>query len=563
MLRFLSIQNLAVIEEVRIEFDAGLSVLTGETGAGKSILVEAVGLLLGGRASPELVRTGEESAVVQATFDAEDGSELLIRREVTSQGRSRAFVNGSLVTAAALRDIGARLVDLHGQHEHQALLDPQTHLDLLDRFAGLDHQRRQVADAFAAFQAARASRDQARDLASQRASRLELIEFQLAELDRVQPREGEDDELSALRTLLSSAERVRRLADESYAILYDRDEAALSALGQVWRRVGELATLDARFAPYLDARDSVKSQLEDLAAFLRGYAASIDASPARLQEVEDRLALIERLKRKYGPTLADVLDRHRALRAEQAGLESVTERLADAEADCSLRAEDYLAAARKLSEQRRLTAARFSAALETQLLDLAMEHTRFDVRFMDGWPPPAERWTDRGIDVAEFYVSPNPGEELRPLARIVSGGEMSRIMLGIKSLASIDAAGKTLVFDEVDTGIGGRVADAVGSKLQALGKTFQVLCITHLPQIAACGGSHYRIRKSVEAGRTLTDVQLLDRASREAELARMLGGAHVTETAKASAREMLSRRQGESEHMAKGESERAKAKARR
>jgi DNA repair protein RecN (Recombination protein N) len=563
MLRFLSIQNLAVIEEVQVEFDAGLSVLTGETGAGKSILVEAVGLLLGGRASPELVRTGEESAVVQATFDAEDGGELLIRREVTSQGRSRAFVNGSLVTAGALRDIGARLVDLHGQHEHQALLDPHTHLDLLDRFAGLERERRAVADAFDAFQAARAARDEIRELSRQRASRLELIEFQLAELDRAQPREGEDEELSARRTLLSSAERVRRLADESYAILYDRDDAVLAGLGQVWRRVGELAALDARFAPYLETRDGVKSQLEDLAAFLRGYAASIDASPAKLQEVEDRLALLERLKRKHGPTLADVLGKHRALRAERAGLDSVTERLAQAENEYALRADQYLATARALSEQRRHTAVRFSKALETQLLDLAMERTRFDVRFMDGWPPPSERWTDRGTDVAEFYVSPNPGEELRPLARIASGGEMSRIMLGIKSLASVDAAGKTLVFDEVDTGIGGRVADAVGSKLQALSRTYQVLCITHLPQIAACGGSHYRIRKSVEGGRTLTDVRLLDRVSREVELARMLGGAHVTEAAKLSAREMLNRRQGESEDKPKGESERAKAKARR
>jgi DNA repair protein RecN (Recombination protein N) len=519
-----------------------------------------VGLLLGGRASPELVRTGEESAVVQATFDAEDGSELLIRREVTSQGRSRAFVNGSLVTVGTLRDLGARLVDLHGQHEHQALLDPHSHLDLLDRFAGLEPERREVAAAFDAFQAARASRDEVLELSRQRASRLELLEFHLAELDRAQPREGEDEELSALRTLLSSAERVRRLADESYAILYDRDDAVLAGLGQVWRRVGELAELDARFAPYLEARDGVKSQLEDLAAFLRGYAASIDLSPAKLQEVEDRLALLERLKRKHGPTLAAVIDKHRALRAEQAGLESVTERLADAEKECSLRAEVYLATARRLSQQRRLTAVRFSKALETQLLDLAMEHTRFDVRFLDGWPPPADRWTDSGIDVAEFFVSPNPGEELRPLARIVSGGEMSRIMLGIKSLASIDAAGKTLVFDEVDTGIGGRIADAVGSKLQALSKTFQVLCITHLPQIAAYGGCHYRIRKSVEAGRTLTDVQRLDRVSREAELARMLGGAHVTEAARASAREMLHRRQGESEDRAKGESERAKSR---
>jgi DNA repair protein RecN (Recombination protein N) len=563
MLRFLSIRNLAVIEEAEVDFDAGLSVLTGETGAGKSILVEAVGLLLGGRASPELVRTGEESAVVQAMFDDGNGGETLVRREVTSQGRSRAFVNGALVTAGALRELGSRLVDLHGQHEHQALLDPQTHLDLLDRFAGFDRLRKPVAEAFDAWQAACAARDEMRDLASQRAARLELAEFQLAEFDRVNPHAGEDEELSALRTLLSSAERVRRLADESYEILYDRDDAVLAGLGQVWRRVGELATLDSRFAPYVEARDGVKSQLEDLATFLRGYAASIDASPAKLQEVEDRLAALDRLKRKHGPTLGDVLERHRALRAEQAGLGSVAERLADAEAECASRADAYMAAARALSLERRQAAARFSKALVAQLRDLAMEHTRFDVRFLEGWPPPPERWTARGIDVGEFYVSPNPGEELRPLARIASGGEMSRIMLGIKSLASIDAVGKTLVFDEVDSGIGGRVADAVGTKLQALGKNFQVLCITHLPQIAACGQQHYRIAKSVEAGRTLTGVERLGRSEREAELARMLGGAQVTEATRTSAREMLSRRLGESEHNTKGESERPKAKGRR
>ncbi len=563
MLRFLSIQNLAVIEAVQVDFDAGLSVLTGETGAGKSILVEAVGLLLGGRASPELVRTGEESAVVQALFDDGDGAELLVRREVTSQGRSRAFVNGALVTAGALRELGARLVDLHGQHEHQALLDPQTHLDLLDRFAGLDARRHEVAEAFGAWQAACSARDQVRELSRQRAARLEIIEFQLAELDRVVPRAGEDEDLAALRTLLSSAERVRRLADESYAILYDRDDAVLAGLGQVWRRVGELAALDARFAPYVEARDGVKSQLEDLATFLRGYAAGIDASPAKLQEVEDRLAALDRLKRKHGPTLADVLEKHRALGAEQLSLDSVAERLAEAEAECARLTGVYLTAARALSDQRRQAAARFSKALVAQLRDLAMEHTRFDVRFADGWPPPPERWTGRGIDVGEFYVSPNPGEELRPLARIASGGEMSRIMLGIKSLASIDAAGKTLVFDEVDSGIGGRVADAVGSKLQALGKDFQVLCITHLPQIAACGRHHYRISKSVEAGRTLTGVERLDRAEREAEVARMLGGAQVTQATRTSAREMLDRRHGESEQTTKGESERAKAKARR
>ncbi len=483
---------------------------------------------------------------MQAVFDGENGDELLVKREVTAQGRSRAFVDGSLVTAGALRDLGARLVDLHGQHEHQALLDPETHLDLLDRYAGLDGARADVAAAFDLLQQARAEFARVTDLARQRASRTELIEFQLAELDKVQPRPGEDEELRSLRTLLSSAERVRRLADESYELLYDRDDAVLAGLGQVWRRVGELASLDARFAPFMEARDAVKSQLEDLASFLRGYAASIDASPERLQEVEDRLALIERLVRKHGPTLGDVIARRQALRAELAGLETLGDRQSAAEAEVGRASRDYLARARALSSQRRSAATRFSRALEAQLKELAMEHTRFEVRFQPA-PLPEPQWTARGIDDGEFFVSPNPGEDLRPLARIVSGGEMSRIMLAIKSLASLDQPGKTLIFDEVDAGIGGRVADAVGSKLRGLGGTFQVLCITHLPQIAAYGERQFRIRKEVRDGRTTTEVDRLDRAGREAELARMIGGAEVTAAARESAREMLGARQGESE----------------
>jgi DNA repair protein RecN (Recombination protein N) len=544
MLRFLEIRNLAVIETVEVEFGPGLNVLTGETGAGKSILVEAVGLLLGGRASPDLVRTGADCATLQAIFEDEaTGQELILRREITAQGRSRAFVDGALATAAALRDLSSRLVDLHGQHEHQALLDPETHLDLLDRFAGAASDREQTAAAFERLQAARQTLTEAREAERQRASRLELLEFQLAELDRAGPKPGEDEELHSLRTLLASAEKVRRLCDESYAILYDRDEAVLAGLGQVWKRVGELAALDPRFTPYLDGRDTIKSQLDDLATFLRGYGASIDASPARLQEVEDRLAALERLKRRHGPTLDEVIDKHAALRREMEGLNRLDDRISEAERVEAAAEREYLAAARKLSEARRAAASRFSSALVAQLADLAMPRTRFEVRFA-GWPAPADRWSARGIDEAEFYVSPNPGEDLRPLARIVSGGEMSRIMLGIKSLASIDQPGKTLIFDEVDAGIGGRVADAVGSKLRTLGGAFQVLCITHLPQIAAYGKSHYLIEKHVRSGRTTTRVLALEGRDREEELARMIGGIQVSDAARRNAREMLASRQG-------------------
>lgn len=557
MLRFLSIKNLAVIEAAELEFDAGLTVLTGETGAGKSILVEAVGLLLGERASNDLVRTGEESAVIQAVVEeAGSGEEIILRREVTREGRSRAFINGALVTAGALRDLGRRLVDLHGQHEHQALLDTETHLDLLDRFAGLDPLRAQATSAFAELQTAREVMGEVQRLEQQRAARTELVEFQLGELRRARLQPGEDEELASHKLLLSSAEKVRRLCDESYALLYDQDDSALSSLGQVWRRVGELAALDPRFQSYLDARDGIKAQLEDLASLLRSYGSSIDASPARLQEVEDRLALLERLKRKHGPTLADVIATARSLEGELAALEQLDDRRQAAERAVAAATDRFLEVARRLSVSRRQGASRFSAALVRQLAQLAMEQTRFEVRFEGGELPP-DRWSGKGVDVAQFYISPNPGEELRPLARIVSGGEMSRVMLAIKSLASLDQPGKTLIFDEVDAGIGGRVADAVGSKLRALGEQFQVLCITHLPQIAAYGGRHYRIQKEVRQGRTTTRVERLDRRGREAELARMIGGADVSAAARASAAELLATRQGESEreNRAKGESE--------
>ena len=541
MLRHLAIQNLAVIEAAAVDFQPGLNVLTGETGAGKSILVEALGLLIGGRSSPDLVRTGAEAASVQAVFDAPDGAEVILGREVTAAGRSRAFLDGRLVPAATLRDAAADLVDLHGQHEQQALLDPDTHLDLLDRFADAGDARAEVAALFAGLRAARDELVEAKRMEEQRAARTEVVEFQLAELDRVGPRAGEDEELAALRTLLASAERVRRLSDESYALLYDRDEAALASLGQVWKRVADLAALDPRFAPFLEQKDAIKAQLEELAALLRGYAASIDASPERLQEVEDRLAALERLKRKHGPALADVIERRRLLRAELEALGSVGERAASAHRRVADASDRYLRAARALSAARRAAATRFARALEGQLADLAMANTRFDVRFSDA-AEGADRWTARGIDLAEFYASPNPGEELRPLTRIASGGEMSRVMLAIKNLASLDQPGKTLIFDEVDSGIGGRVADAVGRKLRRLGESYQVLCITHLPQIAACGHAHYRIEKHVRAGRTTTSVEQLTRAGREEELARMIGGETVSAAAKASARELLKTR---------------------
>jgi DNA repair protein RecN (Recombination protein N) len=546
MLRFLRIRNLAVIEAVEVEFEPGFNVLTGETGAGKSIVVEAVGLLLGARSSADLVRTGESHAVIEAIFE-HDGKETIVRRELTNQGRSRSFISGALATAAALRELSAKLVELHGQHEHQALLDPLTHLPVLDEHAGLTELTTQVADSWAGVRTLREQLERSRMDSREKAARLDLITFQLGEIRRAAPRDGEDEGLAATRQVLASAERVQRLCAESYGALYESDGSALASLGAVWKRVGELAAIDPQFGSYVEARDSIKGQLEDLAFFLRSYADTVDASPARLQEVENRLALLERLKRKYGPTLGDVIERGHDLAREQELLTGAGERAEDLQKALNVASDRYLKAARELSRLRREAARQFARTVEGLLADLAMTRTRFEVRFNAAELGPQE-WAESGIDRSEFFVSPNPGEELRPLARIVSGGELSRVMLALKTMAAGNEPGKTLIFDEVDAGIGGRVADVVGMRLRALGERFQVLCITHLPQISAQATTHFRIEKNVRGGRTLTSVDRLNEAARVDEIARMIGGTVVTDHVRATARELLAgKARGESE----------------
>ena len=433
MIRYLAIRNLAVIESVAVEFEPSFNILTGETGAGKSILVEAVGLLLGGRAAQDLLRTGEDLATVEAIFDTPDGAEVIVRREITAQGRSRAFINGALATAGALKELANRLVELHGQHEHQQLLDPSQHLLVLDEWAQLGGYRDAVAGAYARVQDARQRIDRVRMDARERVARLELVEFQLAELTRAALVPDEDETLAAERQILRSADRVLRLCQEAYAALYDNEPAVLSGLEQVWKRVGELATFDARFTPYAEARDAIKAQLEDLAFTLRDFPAGIDASPGRLQEVEDRLALLERLKRKHGPTLADVIARRDELATEHAAL---------AGGEASL------------------------AELEAGLSEASAAYWRWPATSRRGAPPPPGGWpgdsgragrsghgpgpvrgpgrhdhrrwaVDRaGLDQVEFFFSANLGEDPRPLARIASGGELSRVMLALKTLSA-------------------------------------------------------------------------------------------------------------------------------
>jgi DNA repair protein RecN (Recombination protein N) len=557
MLRFLDVRHLAVIDRLAVEFEPGLTALTGETGAGKSVIVEAIDLLLGGRASADLVRTGEKQAVIQAIFERSSGAEVLVRREVSAQGRSRAFIDDALATTGALRELAASLIDLHGQHEHQQLLDPTEHIALLDAFAGLQDETEALGALFDQWRAAVAALDRTRLDDREKQARLDMARFQAQEIDKVAPRAGEDEELTAERVVLANVDRLSRLSMEAYDVLYEGEAAVMTALAGVWKRLEELDRLDPRFTTHLAEREEVKTRLGDLALFLRDYQAGLDASPERLQAVEDRLAVLERLKRRFGPELGHVIARREELASEIASLDAGEELAARLESDERAARDLFLAAAQRVSHARRRAAQALGSALAADLAALAMPHSRVDVRCEELAP---DEWHRRGVDRAEFHISPNPGEDLRPLARIASGGELSRIMLALRTLARVDQPGRTLVFDEVDAGIGGEAADAVGARLQALAGDYQVICITHLPQIAARASVHLAVAKQVQGSRTVTSVARLDTSGREQELARMIAGAEVTAKVLASAQEMMRiRRSGETN--TKGETAVRKAKA--
>jgi DNA repair protein RecN (Recombination protein N) len=554
MLKLLRINNIALIPTLEVEFGPGLTLLTGETGAGKSILIDALGPLLGDRASPELIRSGEERAAVEAVFDlpeaaalleerglSADGDEVVLRRELQASGKGRATVNGALVPVSLLRDLAPRLAVIHGQHEPQGLLDPSTHIDLLDHFAGADDGR-PLAEFYRDLRAAEAALERLRGDRREAERRREMLEFQAGEIERAGLGSGEEEALRVEKARQANAGRLASLSGEAYGLLYDDEAAALARLGQVFRRVEELAAIDPSFRPFLDGRAAALAPLEDLALRLRDYREQLEVSPGRLDEIEGRLAVIERLKKKYGATLEEVLAFGERCRRELDALASPEEQERTLEARRERLAATYLERARALSKRRRAAALDLRKRVQAELAQLAMEKTRFEVAFQPGDAEAAvdpAQWTERGLEQAEFLLSPNPGEELRPLARIASGGELSRIMLGLKSVVRSDARGLTLVFDEVDAGIGGRVAEVVGRKLKAVAARQQVLCVTHLPQIAALADRHFAVRKQVDRGRTVTLVENLEDESRVEEIARMLGGETITPTARQHAREML------------------------
>jgi DNA repair protein RecN (Recombination protein N) len=550
MLQFLNISNIALIEDMQVEFESGLNLLTGETGSGKSIIVDALGVLIGGRFTSELLKSGAERGSIEGLFSVtqnaeleallenaglEPATELIIRREISSTGRNKIFINNQLVTHALLRELRPFLVDIHGQGDQQTLFNPETHLELLDAFAGNGALRVEVAEAYQRWAALRRELESLRRDEAEKFQLVDTLKFQIAELEHAQLSIGEDERLDEERRRLANVENLTILCQSTYSRIYEDDDAALTRVRQGLKDVEELAEYESSFRDYLEGLESARAVLEELSFSLRDFADRLEFSPARLAEIEDRLAELSRLKRKYGGSITAALDHlaHSEDRLRQ--IETSEEREQELNTEIAAAYEHYLDRARKLHKERVRAAKRFEQAVEKGITEVALDQARFQVQVLDK----AESAGHKGMDHTEFYFSANVGEDVKPLASVASGGEASRLMLVIKTVANGSQFPRTIVFDEIDTGIGGRVSEAVGMKLKKLSQTNQVLCVTHQPQIARFADSHLVVQKEALKGRTQVSVGKLDKAGRIEELARMLTGAEITESARRHAKELL------------------------
>lgn len=538
MLVELIVENYAVVEHIRVRFGAGLNLLTGETGSGKSILVDSMGLLFGGRASADMVRTGADRARLAAIFEPavtpalaallsenslelEDG-ELLVEREVLANGKSRAFAGGRPVTAAFLKELAAHLGDIHGQHEQQRLFSAESQLEILDASANVD--RGPIAIAY------RAWRDAARELEEWQKSAAEnlrlkdLWAFQKKEIESVAPHAGEDDALEGERRILQNVTRLQESAQAAYDALYDAETNALSLLRQAQKRVEDLSKIDPAQAAIAALLEPAHASLDEAAHALRDYLGKLEADPARVEQVESRLAALERLKRKYGPGLDRVIEFGTEVAAKFAAVEDFDSHRGVLEKRRDGAAKEFAAIAAKLTKQRKIAAGKLEKAVQAELVSLAMGGTRFVVEFREG------PWTESGADHAAFLIAPNAGEEPKPLDRIASGGELSRLALALKTCAEPASAApvRTMIFDEVDTGVGGAVAEAVGRRLKKLAASNQVLCVTHLAQVASFADQHFAVEKREVKGRTVAEIEALSGDARTREIARMLSGQKMT-----------------------------------
>jgi DNA repair protein RecN (Recombination protein N) len=550
MLRRLTVRNLAIIEDLELELDEGLTVISGETGAGKSILVDALTLLAGGRGSAELVRQGTERLLVAGEFDTDAtaravleesglpaGPAVLVRREMSPDGRGRAFVDDEPAAVRTLARLAQRLLAIQGQNSELELASRETALDVLDEFGSPGDEREAVARAAETWSAARNAIEALEAAGRDRAARLETLDFQIREIESVAPTATEQTDLARERDRLLHADRIRRAGETALAALSEEEGSAADRLGAAARAFGELAAIDPAERPLLEEAEELKRRVADLAAAARDAAQAIDADPGRLNAIETRLEKISRVQRKYGGSVEAALELLEKMRAERAELSDLSDALERRRREEERAARDFREAAERLSRRRAAAADRLSGSVQTQLADLALEKARFRVS-LSPLEPDAPR--PRGLESAQFLFAPNPGEPEKPVEKIASGGELSRLQLAIRCAAT---SGKkpvqTLVFDEVDAGIGGRTAEVVGRRLRALSRRQQVLCVTHVPQIAALADHHFVAEKRAAKGRTVVSVREARGARRVEEIARMLAGEKVPETALKHAKTLL------------------------
>jgi len=563
MLKELSIKNFAIIDQLRVEFRPGLNVFTGETGAGKSIVVDALNLALGERASGDLIRTGSDEAVVEAAFDlngsgagavtgilAEQGigmekdEDLIIRRVISSSGKNKIYLNGSLANLATLAAVGRHLADIHGQHEHQSLLALDQQMEMLDSFGGLHGIRAEVAEAYGKLMGVRKKLAELETGERDRAQREDLLRYQKNEIEAAQLKEGEDEELANEQRVLANAEKLAGLARAADEALYTGDGSVLSGLKRAITSAREIAAIDEKLGPVLELLESGRAQIDEAARDMSSYAERVELDPQRLESIGDRLDLIQKLKKKYGSSIREINDFGARAAAGLARMEQSTEEIEKLKSEIQAVKFGLTEKAKELTKKRSAAARELEKKVETELGHLGMKRSQFAVKVgqeaggdtLDGL-----KLGPRGADRVEFLISPNPGEELRPLAKIASGGELSRIMLALKTILVEGDPIPTLVFDEVDAGIGGAVADEVGKKLRRIATRRQVFCITHLAQIASMATSHYGVAKAVRKDRTSTEVRLLEDRERVDEIARMLGGKTITGTTLKHAEEMIER----------------------
>ena len=562
MIHFLRIQDFALIKQLELELNPGLTVISGETGAGKSIILAAVGLLLGQRAAADLIRSGSASAQVEALFSLEPGSpaarslenegmadrldhgEMVVKRVVNREGRNRVQVNGSLATGSLLAKVGPQMVNLCGQHSHQLLLRPEEHLNLLDGFAGAASLAGETRRAVDKVRELDAELDEVRKGLKERGMRKDYLQHVIAELTEAALDPAEEEALKSERRVLANAEKIGGLAQGAHQDLYGADEgSALEVLGRVRSQLSELNSLDPSLAPVAAQVDEAYYLIEDAAATVQDYITRMVFDPGRLDWVESRLSQIQRITRKFGGGVAETLEFLDQAQRELDGLDQGEERLEELRKERALALDAALAQAAKLSRERNKAAERLAREVEAQLGELGMAACRFKVEFS---PPgsgaldtPQGPLSPRGLEQAAFHIAPNPGEGFSPLTRIASGGELSRILLALQTLVAYRRGAPALIFDEVDAGVGGATGAAVGRKLAELSKGGQVICITHLPQIAAWGDHHVSVRKETRGGRTATVLTPLDEEGRIDELARMLAGPESGDAAREHAVQML------------------------